>query len=115
MGNTSPVSQLRFPVDTGVVEEPIVRKRKATAAQGSASKKATTGPTASTSQQPTTGPTASTSQQPTTGPTAPSFTSPIGSDRTDIELMEHQCHCGEAYADDIALKRHIKVVHRNNY
>ena len=29
--------------------------------------------------------------------------------------MEHQCHCGEAYADDIALKRHIKVVHRNNY
>ena len=97
------MSQLPFPVDTGVVEEPIVRKRKATAAQGSASKKATTGPTPSTSQQQT------------TGSTAPSFTSPIGSDRTDIELMEHQCHCGMAFDDDIALKRHIKVVHRNNY
>ena len=94
VGDTSPVSQLPFPVDTGVVEEPIVRKRKATAAQGSASKKATTGPTPSTSQQQT------------TGPTAPSFTSPIGSDRTDIELMEHQCHCGMAFDDDIALKRH---------
>ena len=115
VGDTSTVLQLPFPVDTGVVEEPIVRKRKATAAQGSASKKATTGPTASTSQQPTTGPTASTSEQQTTGPNAPSFTSPIGSDRTDIELMEHQCHCGEAYTDNIALKRHIKVVHRNNY
>ena len=92
VGDTSPVSQLPFLVDTGVVEEPIVRKRKATAAQGSASQQATTGPTASTSQQAT------------TGPTAPSVTSPIGSDRTDIELMEHQCHCGEAYADDIALK-----------
>ena len=74
MGDTFPVSQLPFPVDTGVVEEPIVRKRKAIAAQGSASKKATTGPTPSTSQQQT------------TGPTAPSFTSPIGSDRTDIQL-----------------------------
>ena len=123
VGDTSPVSQLPFPVDTGVVDEPIVRKRKATAAKGSAttgptastSQQAATGPTASTSQQPTTGATASTSQQPTTGPTAPSFTSPIGSDSTDIELMEHQCHCGEAYADDIALKRHIKVVHRNNF
>ena len=103
VGDTSPVSQLPFPVDTGVVEEPIVRKRKATAAQGSASKKATTGPTPSTSQQQT------------TGATAPSFTSPIGSDRTDIELMEHQCHCGMAFDDKIALKRHIKVVHRNNY
>ena len=99
VGDTSPVSQLPFPVDTGVVDEPIVRKRKATAAKGSA----------------TTGPTPSTSQQPTTGPSAPTFTSPIGSDRTDIELMEHQCHCGEAYADDTALKRHIKVVHRNNF
>ena len=99
VGDTSAVSQLPFPVDTGVVEEPIVRKRKATAAQGSAS------------QQPT----ASTSQQGTSGPTAPSLTSPIRSDRTDIKLMEHQCHCGEAYADDIALKRYIKVVHRNNY
>ena len=29
--------------------------------------------------------------------------------------MEHQCHCGVAYDDDISLKRHIKVVHRNNY
>ena len=103
VGDTSPVSQLPFSVDTGVVKEPIVRKRKATAAQGSASKKATTGPTPSTSEQQT------------TGPTAPSFTSPIGSDRTDIELMEHQCHCGMAFDDDIALKRHIKVVHRNNY
>ena len=97
------MSQLPFLVDTGVVEETIVRKRKATAAQGSASKKTTIGPTPSTSQQPT------------TGPTAPSFTSPIGSDRTDIKLMEHQCHCGMAFDDDIALKRHIKVVHRNNY
>ena len=44
VGDTSPVSQLPFPVDKGVVEEPIVQKRKATAAQGSASKKATTGP-----------------------------------------------------------------------
>ena len=103
VGDTSPVSQLPFPVDTGVVQEPIVRKRKATAAQPSASKKARTETTASTSAEPT------------TGPSAPSFTSPIGSDRTDIELMEHQCHCGEAYDDDIALKRHIKVVHRNNY
>ena len=111
MGDTSPVSQLPFPVDTGVADEPIVRKRKATAAKGSG----TTGPTPSTSQQPTTAATASTSQQPTTGPSAPTFTSPIGSDRTDIELMEHQCHCGEAYADDTALKRHIKVVHRNNF
>ena len=29
--------------------------------------------------------------------------------------MEHQCHCGMAFDDEIALKRHIKVVHRNNY
>ena len=36
------------------------------------------------------------------------ISSPIGSDRTDIELMVNQCHCGEAYADDMALKRHIK-------
>ena len=73
VGDTSPVSQLPFPVDTGVADEPIVRKRKATAAKGSG----TTGPTPSTSQQPTTAATASTSQQPTTGPSAPTFTSPI--------------------------------------
>ena len=98
-----------------LLKNQLYEKEKQQLHKGQHQKKQTTGPTASTSQQPTAGPTASTSQQPTTGPTAPSFTSPIGLDRTDIELMEHQCHCREAYANDIALKRHTKVVHRNNY
>ena len=103
VGDTSPVSQLPFPVDTGVLKEPVVCKRKsatATATQETSSQKS--------------------SQPATTGPTAAkvakvSLSSPIGSDRTDIELMPNQCHCGEAYADNVALKRHIKVVHKNDY
>ena len=85
VGDTSPVSQLPFPVNTGVLKEPVVHKRKSTttttAAQG-------------TSSQPS-------SQPATTGPTAAkvakvSLSSLIGSDRTDIGLMANQCHCGEA-------------------
>ena len=104
VGDTSPVSQLTFPVDTGVLKEPVVCKRKSatttTAAQGKLS-------------QPS-------SQPATTGPTAAkvakvSLSSPIGLDWTDIEFMANQCHCGKAYADDMALKRHIKVVHKNDY
>ena len=102
--DTSPVSQLPFPVDTGVLKELVVHKRKSAT---------TTTDTQETSAQPS-------SQPATAGPTAVkvakvSLSSPIGSDQTDIELMANQCHCGEAYADDMALKRHIKVVHKNDY
>ena len=102
--DTSPVSQLPFPVNTGVLKEPVVRKRKSAT---------TTTDTQGTSSQPS-------SQPATTGPTAAkvakvSLSSPIGSDWTDIELMVNQCHRGEAYSDDVALKRHIKVVHKNDY
>ena len=104
VGDTSPVSQLPFPVNTGVLAEPVVRKRKSAT---------TTTDTQDKSAQPSLQPAA-------TGPTAAkvakvSVTSPIGSDRTDIDLMPNQCHCGEAYADAMALKRHIKVVHKNDY
>ena len=104
VGDTSPVSQLPFPVDTGVLAEPVVRKRKSAT---------TTTDTQEKSAQPS-------SQPAATGPTAAkvakvSVTSPIGSDRTDIDLMPNQCHCGEVYADAMALKRHIKVVHKNDY
>ena len=100
--DTSPVSQLPFPADTGFLTEPVVRKRKSAT---------TTTDTQEKSAKPS-------SQPATTGPTAAkvakvSLSSPIGLDRTDIELMPNQCHCGEAYADDMALKRHIKVVHKN--
>ena len=86
------------------MKEPVVCKRKSAT---------TTTDTQETSAQPS-------SQPATTGPTAAkvakvSLSSPIGSDWTDIELMVNQCHCGEAYADDMALKRHIKVVHKNDY
>ena len=104
VGDTSPVSQLPFPVDTGVLAEPVVCKRKSAT---------TTTDTQEKSAQPS-------SQPAATGPTAAkvakvSLSSPIGSDRTDIDLMPNQCHCGEAYADAMALKRHIKVVHKNDY
>ena len=100
--DTSPVSQLPFPVNTGVLKEPVVHKRKsatATATQETSSQKS--------------------SQPATTGPTAAkvakvSLSSLIRSDQTDIEFMPNQCHCGEAYADNMALKRHIKVVHKND-
>ena len=100
VGDTSPVSQLPFPVNSGVLKEPVVCKRKSatttTAAQGTSSQPATTGPTAVKVAK-------------------VSLSSPIGLDRTDIELMVNQCHCSEVYADDMALKRHIKVVHKNDY
>ena len=104
VGDTSLVSQLPFPVDTGVLAELVVHKRKSAT---------TTTDTQEKSAQPLLQPAA-------TGPTAVkvakvSVTSPIGSDRTDIDLMPNQCHCGEAYADAVALKRHIKVVHKNDY
>ena len=104
VGDTSPVSWLPFPVNTGVLTELVVRKRKSAT---------TTTDTQEKLAQPS-------SQPATTGPTAAkvakvSLSSPIGSDHTDIELMPNQCHCGEAYADDVALKRHIKVVHKNDY
>ena len=104
VGDTSPVSQLPFPVDTGVLKELVVCKRKSAT---------TTTDAQGTSSQPS-------SQSATTGPTAVkiakvSLSSPIGSDQTDIELMVNQCHCSKAYADDVALKRHIKVVHKNDY
>ena len=86
VGDTSPISQLPFPVDTGLVKEPVVCKRKSTttttAAQGTLSQAATTGPTAVKVAK-------------------ASVSSPIGLDQTDIELMENQCHCGEAYSDDV--------------
>ena len=102
--DTSPVSQLPFPVNTGVLKEPVVCQRKSAT---------TTTDTQGISAQPS-------SQTATTGPTAVkvakvSLSSLIGSDWTDIELMANQCHCGEVYADDVALKRHIKVVHKNDY
>ena len=93
VGDTSPVSQLPFPVNTGVFAEPVVCKRKSAT---------TTTDTQEKSAQPLAQPAA-------TGPTAAkvakvSVTSPIGLDRTDIDLLPNQCHCGEAYADAVALK-----------
>ena len=99
IGDTSAVSQLPFPVDTGVLKDQVIHKRKATATATTAA------------QQP------GTSSQPATGPTPAKVVkvSPIGSDCTDIELMPNQCHCRQAFNNQADLKRHVKVVHRNDY
>ena len=104
VGDTSAVSQLPFPVDMGVLKDLVVRKRK------SQSQSTTTAPTAAEG----------TSSKPATGPTAAkvakvSLSSPTGSDQTDIDLMPNQCHCSQAFADQVTLKRHMKVVHKNEF
>ena len=99
IGDTSTVSQLPFPVNTGVLKDPVTCKRKATAT------------TTTVSQQP------GTSSQPATGPTPAKVAnvSLIGSDHTDIDFMPNQCHCGQAFDSQADVKRHVKVVHRNEY
>ena len=94
----------QLPLDMGVLKDPVVCKRK------SQSQSTTTAPTAAegTSSKPATGLTAATVAK-------VSLSSPTWSDQTDIDLMPNQCHCGQAFADQVALKRHIKVVHKNEF
>ena len=79
VGDTSAVSQLPFPVDTGVLKDPVVHKRKSTTTTTTAAQ--------GTSSQPSTGPT----------PAKVANVCPIGSEWRDIDLMANQCHCGQAF------------------
>ena len=38
-----------------------------------------------------------------------------GSDRRDTVMMPKQCHCGKVFESDNNLKRHIGILHKNDY
>ena len=83
VGDTSSVSQLPMPLDTGA-SLPSVRKRKQAEE------------TEDTEQPP------------------PKHLAD-GSDRCDTVMMPKQCHCGKVFESDNNLKRHIGILHKNDY
>ena len=83
VGDTSSVSQLPMPLDTGA-SLPSVRKRKRAEE------------TEDTEQPP------------------PKRLAD-GSDRRDTVMMPKQCHCGKVFESDNNLKRHIGILHKNDY
>ena len=84
VGDTTPVSQLPVPLQTGATE-PILRKCK------------TADETAETAE----------------GEPAPKCHTD-GFDCKDTELMPRQCHCGKVFDTSNNLKHHITVIHKNN-
>ena len=84
IGDTTPVSQLKVPLQTGATE-PILCKRKIA------------DETAETAE----------------GEPAPKCCAD-GFDRKDTELMPRQCHCGKVFDTSNNLKCHITVIHKND-
>ena len=84
VGDTTPVSQLPVPLQTGTTK-PILRKCK------------TADETAETAEE-----------KPAPKHHADGF------DRKDTELMPRQCHCGKVFDTSNNLKHHITVIHKND-
>ena len=84
VGDTSAVSQLPVPLDTGAAV-PSIRKRKR-------------GAEAQDTEQP---------------PEKQQKQLADGSDRRDCIIMPQQCHCGQVFDSDNKLARHIGILHRN--
>ena len=84
VGDTSAVSQLPVPLDTGAAV-PSIRKRKR-------------GAEAQDTEQP---------------PEKQQKQLADGSDCRDCIIMPQQCHCGQVFDSDNKLARHIGILHRN--
>ena len=86
VGDTSAVSQLPLPLDTGT-PLPTIRKRK----RGAEPEHTTGQPPAKQTKQ-----------------------MADGSDRTDCIIMPQQCSCGKVFDSDNDLARHSNIVHRGD-